>query len=184
MHIDSKARPSRNVAEPGRDKRVPPESPRSPDATSASLPERRGARTRQARPSRIAVEPGCDKRAPPGTSRRPDATSASLPGSPQRPDATSASLPERRGDRTPESLQSSKEPPFSGGTGLSRPQHSPASPRENKGRGLRRALCLAFSGITRDAVAYLVSAAFMNLAVSAVTVMTALPSANARFEAL
>ena len=54
--------------------------------------------------------------------------------------------------------------------------------RGNKGRGLRRAPCLAFSGITRNAVAYLVSAAFMNLAVSAVTVMTALPSANARFE--
>ena len=55
-------------------------------------------------------------------------------------------------------------------------------PEETKGRGLRRAPCLAFSGITRNAVAYLVSAAFMNLAVLAVTVMTALPSANVRFE--
>ena len=130
MHVDSKARPSGNVAEPGRDKRVPPGSP-----------------------------------------------------------------------------QCSKESPFSGGMGLSRPQsptrhfdghgslrrllHMPRGmatfrqdPEETKGRGLRRAPCLAFSGITRDAVAYLVSAAFMNLAVSAVTVMTALPSANVRFEAL
>ena len=169
MHIDSKARLSRIAAEPGRDKRVPPGTSRSPDAASASLPERRRARTRQARPSRIAAEPGRDKRVPPG------------------------------------SPQCSKESPFSGGTGLSRPQsptrhfdghgslrrllhmphgmaHSPARPRGNKGRGLHRAPCLAFSGITRNAVAYLVSAAFMNLAVSAVTVMTALPSANARFE--
>ena len=46
MHIDSKARPSRIAAETGRDKRVPPGSPgtsRSPDATSASLPDRRSA---------------------------------------------------------------------------------------------------------------------------------------------
>ena len=180
MHVDSKARPSGNVAEPGRGKRVPPGTPgtpQNPDAASASLPERpdrRRTRTRQARPSRNArnvAEPGRDKRVPPG------------------------------------SPQCSKESPFSGGTSLSRPQsptrhldghgslrrllhmphgmaHSPARPRGNKGRGLRRAPCLAFSGITRDAVAYLVSAAFMNLAVSAVTVMTALPSANARFEAL
>ncbi len=143
MHIDSKARPSRIAAEPGRDKRVPPGTSQSPDAASASLPERRRARTRQARPSRNAAEPGRDKRVP--------------PGSPQNPDAASASLPERRRARTrqarpsriaaepgrdkrvpPGSPQCSKESPFSGGTGLSRPQ-SPT--RHFDGHGsLRRLL--------------------------------------------
>ena len=162
MHIDSKARPSR---------------------------ERRRARTRRARPSRNArnvAEPGRDKRVPPGT-----------PGTSQSPDATSASLPDRR--------SAAKSRPFREGRACpvrNRPHgistgmdlcgvfctcHAAwrtlrQDPEETKGRGLRRAPCLAFSGITRNAVAYLVSAAFMNLAVSAVTVMTALPSANARFE--
>jgi len=178
------ARPSRNVAEPGRGKRVPPGTPRSPDAASASLPERRGARTRQARPSRNAAEPGRGKRVP--------------PGSPQNPDATSASLPDRRSAAKSRPFREGRACPVRNrphGTAFrrawisaasfahaTRHGHSPARPRGNKGRGLRRAPCLAFSGITRDAVAYLVSAAFMNLAVSAVTVMTALPSANARFE--
>ena len=157
MHIDSKARP---------------------------LPNRRRARTRQARPSRNArntAEPGRDKRVPPGT-----------PGTPQNPDATSASLPERperRRTRTrqarpsrnvaepgrdkrvpPGSPQCSKESPFSGGMGLSRPQsptrhfdghgslrrllhmphgmaHSPARPRGNKGARLSPRPSCALPGV-------------------------------------
>ena len=165
MHIDSKARPSRNVAEPGRDKRVPPGTPgtsQSPDATSASLPERperRRARTRQARPSRIAAEQ----------------QSVTLFG---------------RDGLVPSAIAHMARH-FDGHGSLRRLLHMPRGmatlrqdPEETKRRGLRRAPCLAFSGITRNAVAYLVSAAFMNLAVLAITVMTALPSANARFEAL
>ena len=159
MHVDSKARPSGNVAEPGRDKRVPPGTPgtpQNPDATSASLPERRRTRTRQARPSRIAAEQ----------------QSVTLFGRDGLVPSAIAHTASRRAWISAASFAHA-----------TRHGHSPARPRGNKGRGLRRAPCLAFSGITRNAVAYLVSAAFMNLAVSVVTVMTALPSANVRFEA-
>ena len=145
MHIDSKARPSRNVAEPGRDKRVPPGTPgtsQSPDAASASLPDRRSAA--KSRPFREGR--ACPVR------NRPHGISTGM-------DLCGVFCTCHTAWRT---LRQ--------------------DPEETKGRGLRRAPCLAFSGITRNAVAYLVSAAFMNLAVSAVTVMTALPSANARFE--
>ena len=163
MHIDSKARPSRIAAEPGRDKRVPPGTPgtpQNPDATSASLPdrpERRRARTRQARPSRIAAVQqrvalfGRDGLVP----------SAIAHTASRRAWISAASF-----------AHATRHGALSGKT--QRKQRARLAPRP----------CLAFSGITRDAVAYLVSAAFMNLAVSAVTVMTALPSANARFEAL
>ena len=171
MHVDSKARPSRIAAEPGRDKRVP----------SRNVAET--GRDKRA-PSRNAAEPGRDKRVPPGTLRRPDAASASLP---ERRSAAK-SRPFREGRACPV-----RNRPHGISTGMDLcgvfcTCHAAwrtlrQDPEETKGRGLRRAPCLAFSGITRNAVAYLVSAAFMNLAVSAVTVMTALPSANVRFEA-